>query len=363
MKNGLSTAAVNRIQQGLSAVLPHFNGKIFTAQCLQDLETLELKERVQHIITAITTQCPDFNSTAPALMELPKQWHSGDKNDALRGFAAWPVIDYVAVQGINDPALAFKVLEQLTPLFTAEFAIRPFIDQYPEQSFKQLLIWSRSQNEHVRRLASEGCRPRLPWGMQLKKLVLDPSPILPILQQLKDDESLYVRKSVANNINDITKDHPTIALALCEKWQPLASSNTQWIIKHGCRSLIKAGNERCLQLLGFNAAEISDITLTCPTQIVMGESLEFNCEFTSQKVQNLVVDYSIDFSRSNNKSSNKVFKIKNLNAANNERINVIKNYSFKAISTRKYYAGMHSLNIHLNGNIIATAQFEVINPD
>ncbi len=359
MKNGLSAAAIKRIEKSLTAVVPHFNGKEFSRQCLHNLETLELKERVQHIIAAMMTQCPDFPTTAQALMVLPNYWDSGNQNDALRGFAAWPIIDYVAANGIQHPALAFKVFEQLTSLFTAEFAIRPFINQYPEQSFEQLLQWTEHSNEHVRRLASEGCRPRLPWGIQLKKLIAEPAPILPILQQLKDDDSLYVRKSVANNINDITKDNISIALDLCEQWQYNASKNTQWIIKHGCRSLIKAGNPRCLQLLGFKSATISDLTLDCPAQVAMGDSLTFDCVFTSPQAQNLVIDYSIDFVRSNQKSSNKVFKLKTINSAKNERISLCKSYSFKAISTRKYYVGSHTLNIHINGVIVATAPFEL----
>ena len=372
MKNGLSTPALLRISHALSQVLPHFNAPEFLHYCQQGLEALELKARVNHIINGISAQCPNFTTTAPALMQLPQHWDAGTSNDPLRGFAAWPIIDYVAAQGLNEPQLAFAVLEQLTPLFSAEFAIRPFIDTHPTASFKQLQQWAKHPNEHLRRLASEGCRPRLPWGMQLKALVSDPSPIFAILDQLMADPSLYVRKSVANNLNDIGKDHPNTLLDYCEKWQATcapsqknaAASHTQWIIKHACRNLIKAGNVRCLSMLGFGHAKISQLTLGCNPQTSPHQALNFTAQFTANCAQPLVIDYAIDFMRKNNQHNRKVFKLKTFHSQKGQTININKSYSFKPITTRQYYEGEHFLHLQINGNIVASVPFSYspVNP-
>ena len=360
MKHGLSSAAVKRIAEGLGSIVENFDVIAFSRDAQKDLETLELKARVHHIITAMEKHLPAFKHVAPALCQLPRYWNKGEPNDPLSGFAAWPIIDYVAVMGINNPKLSFQTLENITALFSAEFAIRPFIEKYPEQSFKQLKLWARHKEDHVRRLASEGCRPRLPWGIQLKTLVAAPAPILPILETLKNDPSLYVRKSVANNLNDISKDHPEIVLDTLEAWHtPTTSKETLWIIRHASRTLIKQGNPRALALMGAKKALIKDNQLACPNSVICGDVLEFSVSFTSQQQQKLVIDYAIDFLRNNNQHNRKVFKLKTISAQKGEAVSVRKSYSFKAITTRRYYTGEHRLHIQVNGEIIASADFEL----
>ena len=361
MKHGLSSTAVKRIADGLSSIIENFEPNAFSRDAQRGLETLELKARVNHIIAAMEKHLPAFKLVAPALCRLPQHWNKGEANDPLSGFAAWPIIDYVAVLGIHSPKLAFQTLEKLTPLFSAEFAIRPFIEKYPEQSFKQLKLWTLHKDDHVRRLASEGCRPRLPWGIQLKALVAAPGPILPILETLKNDPSLYVRKSVANNLNDISKDHPETVLDTLESWHtPASSKETLWIIQHASRTLIKQGNSRALALMGAKKALIKHEQLVCPISVVCGEALEFSLSLTSQQQQKLVIDYAIDFLRSNNQHNRKVFKLKTISAKKGEEVSVRKSYSFKAITTRRYYPGEHKLHIQVNGKIIASANFELI---
>lgn len=358
MKQNLSHSAIMRISRSLTAIEPTFNPDIFEQSALQGLESLALKARVNHIIVCLNHQLPSFEQLAPKLCQLPQHWDHGDPSDTQRSFAAWPVIDYVAAYGLAHPKLAFQVLEALTHLFSAEFAIRPFIERYPEQAFKQLKQWTKSSSEHVRRLACEGCRPRLPWGMQLKSLVADPAPIFTILEPLKNDTSLYVRKSVANNLNDISKDHPLAMLQQCAKWQhSRTSAHTHWIIKHACRTLIKAGHTQCLALLGFNAAQIHETTLECSAVATAHSPLNFEFAVTSAQNQALIIDYAIDFLRANGRHNRKVFKLKTLNATQGQRITLKKHYSFKPISTRQYYLGQHTLSLQINGHIVASQSF------
>ncbi|WP_054113887.1 DNA alkylation repair protein [Marinagarivorans algicola] len=358
MKQGLSHPAIMRISQSLAAIEPSFSADNFEKSALQGLDNLALKARVNHIIACLHQHLPSFEQFAPKLCQLPQHWDQGDPNEAQHRFAAWPIIDYVAVHGIEHPELAFTVLEAITHLFSAEFAIRPFIERYPTKAFAQLKQWTTSTNEHVRRLASEGCRPRLPWGIQLKALVADPSPIFAILEPLKSDSSLYVRKSVANNLNDISKDHPITMLQHCAKWQrKCTTTHTQWIIKHACRTLIKAGHPQCLALLGFNPAQINGVALKCSAVATVNSPLSFEFTVMSTQDQALIIDYAIDFLRANGRYNRKVFKLKTFNATQGQHITLKKHYSFKPISTRRYYLGQHTLSLQINGKIVASQCF------
>ncbi|WP_220720032.1 DNA alkylation repair protein [Agarivorans litoreus] len=361
MKNGLAEPAVQRIAKGIVAVYPKFDCEQFVDLALDGLEELELKQRVNHIIGVLQQTLPeDFSQTCKLLTALPHHWDRGDPDDSLRGFAIWPVTDYVAVAGIAHPQHAFKALAALSPLFSAEFAIRPFIEKYPEQSWEQLLAWTTSDDEHLRRLASEGCRPRLPWGAQLKELIADPAPILPILEALKNDSSLYVRRSVANNLNDIAKDHPELVLDLCQVWQKGANADLQWLIKHATRSLVKQGHPKSFPLLGYTAEPQVDIEefVLLNSELTMGETLSFAVALRAQKPQQkFVLDYAIHFMKANGNTAAKVFKLKNVSLAQGEMFAMEKSHSFKVISTRCYYPGEHFVAIHINGQERARLAF------
>ncbi|WP_406611447.1 DNA alkylation repair protein [Agarivorans sp. JK6] len=361
MKNGLAEPAVQRIALGIAAVYPQFDREQFVDLALDGLETLELKQRVMHLIAVLQQTLPeDFTETAKILVALPEHWDRGDPDDSLRGFAIWPVTDFVAVAGIAHPQQAFKALAALSPLFSAEFAIRPFIEKYPEQSWEQLLAWTTSDDEHLRRLASEGCRPRLPWGAQLKELIADPAPILPILEALKNDSSLYVRRSVANNLNDIAKDHPGLVLDLCQVWQQGANADLQWLIKHATRSLVKQGHPKSFPLLGYTAdpqLKLEEFAVL-DQQVTMGDSLTFALALRAEEMQQkFVLDYAVHFMKANGKTASKVFKLKNLSLNKGEMFAIEKSHSFKAISTRKYYPGEHFVALHVNGQEIDRLAF------
>ena len=269
--------------------------------------------------------------------------------------------DFVEVYGLDDYEASISALEQFTCLISAEFAVRPFIKKYPLQMMEQMLQWSRSDNEDLRRLSSEGCRPRLPWAMALPDLKTDPAPILPILENLKDDPSEAVRRSVANNLNDITKDNPQVALDLLKRWNQTGSPEIEKITKHALRSLIKKGDPQALELLGFSStAEVNVSTLQLSTEsIKMGESIEltFEIESTASEEQNLVIDYIVHLVRSKGKTSQKVFKLGQRILAPGEKVRMRKNHSFAAVTTRKYYPGVHKIELQINGQKIAAAEF------
>ena len=363
MKDGLGKHAIKRIATSVALVVPGFNAKAFQKEAEAGLAELELKARVHHLIAVLHRHYDlPFKKLSRYLQQLPEVWDKGRAGDNKAAFAAWPLIDYVAVHGLQDPHNALQTLEKLTPLFSAEFAIRPFIQQHIEITYAKLLQWCEHPSEHVRRLASEGSRPRLPWGMRLPQFINDPEPLRPILEKLKADNSLYVRRSVANNLNDISKDNPEWMISLCQNWLNDGNEHTGWIVKHALRSLIKAGDARVFPLLGYTdkpKVSVSEIVLS-QLEIKQGDSIGFSCAITAgKKAQALVIDYVIYFRKANGKLAPKVFKLKNIQLAENASVQLNKLHSFKTITTRRYYAGVHRVAIQVNGVEMGGADFQL----
>ena len=371
MKNGLSKPAIIRIASALSKVFNDFPQNKFIELSQHNIEALELKARVNHLILTMHQFMPDdFNEAANALQKIESYWDFGHQDDPHRAFAAWPIIDYIAHYGLSYPEKSLATLKILTELFSAEFAIRPFISQHHDYCYQQFKLWARDESEHVRRLVSEGTRPRLPWGEQLKQFIEDPQANLPLLDQLKNDESLYVRRSVANHLNDIAKDHSELVINTCQRWlneantQPSSSSHLQWVIKHATRSLIKSGHPEVFSLLGYTKKpliSVSQLKLSS-NNIAMGEALCFQFAITSevQKIQNLVVDFAIHFVKANGEKRPKVFKLKNVELKANEKISFEKRHAFKLITTRKYYTGEHVLEVLVNGKAVTKQTFNLL---
>ncbi|MBI9070948.1 MAG: DNA alkylation repair protein [Melioribacteraceae bacterium] len=296
------------------------------------------------------------------MIKTKADWKNGE-DDKSYGFAIWPIVDYVGVYGLEHPEKSLEVLKTLTPLFSAEFAIRPFLQQHFKITYNTMLEWSKDKDEHVRRLSSEGIRPRLPWGERLNQFIDDPKPILKILENLKDDENEFVRRSVANNLNDISKDHPELVTEVCKKWLAKPNKEREWIAKHATRGLVKKGYSNALELLGFAKdpkIEVADF-LIASDKLDLGEELIFSFEVVSKaKIkQKLVVDYIIHFMKQNGRMSGKVFKLKNfdLNAETNKIL--LKKHRIKNISTRKYYSGKHKLDLMINGKVYKEIEFEL----
>jgi len=394
MKNGLSDKAIQRIALAFSKVYPTFNIESFSKDVLNSYDSLELKERVNHIIAILHKQMPkDFIDTVKIFEKIPAIWDRGDSNDPLRSFAAWPIIDYIGVHGLTHPQESLAILKQLTNLFSAEFSIRPFIKEYPKVCHQQFLLWVNDESEDVRRLVSEGTRPRLPWGIRLHQFIENPNINIPLLTSLKDDSSLYVRRSVANHLNDIAKDHPELVIEVCKQWYKNANNELKWLIKHATRShpelvievckqwyknannelkwlikhatrsLVKYGYTDVFPLLGFTEnPQVTISELSVPANnIKLGDKMPFQfiLHSNSNDKQKLVIDYAIHFVKANGKQQAKVFKLKNIVIAKEDKKILAKQFSFKPISTRKYYVGEHKLEIFVNGISMAVANFNV----
>jgi 3-methyladenine DNA glycosylase AlkC len=364
MKDMLGEQAISQISQALAMCLTDFPQQQFIQQARTGLNKLELKQRVDHIIAVLADYLPvDFADAADVLISVKKHWLKLAPADSSVSFAAWPLIDYVAIYGLSQPETALNVLKILTPLFSAEFAIRPFITQHFDITYQHLLSWASDSDDHVRRLASEGSRPRLPWGKRLTQFCDNPEPIFLILEQLKDDDSLYVRRSVANNLNDIAKDHPAKVIRLCQFWSLGASAERQWLIRHALRSLVKSGYSEAFVLLGYsNNPQITiPIFKLIDTRVMLGNKLEIEVLLQSEVVdtQKLVIDYRIHHVKANGSTTSKVFKWKNITLHGQQTVTLSKSHPFKLITTRKYYAGTHLVELLINGVQYASAEFEL----
>ncbi|KKM87042.1 hypothetical protein LCGC14_1272910 [marine sediment metagenome] len=273
LKYKLDITAVESIATECLNAYSVFDHAGFMAVVDTHLDSLELKARATFIAECLFTFLPtDYVSSLPIIVEVARRLPSEPK--AWADYRLWPLLDFIALYGLREVSLSLDALEKLTPKFTAEFAIRAFLHEDFEQTYQRMLNWSEHQNEHVRRLASEGMRPRLPWATQLRSLRTDPTPIWPVLEQLKNDPSLYVRRSVANNLNDISKDHPHQVLRCCRQWYG-KTAECDWIVRHGLRSLVKTGEPSVYPLLGYTEnPTLANCQLSLSaSQISIGETL------------------------------------------------------------------------------------------
>ncbi|MBD98353.1 MAG: DNA alkylation repair protein [Verrucomicrobia bacterium] len=326
-------------------------------------KSLELKERMQKIAISMHGQLPEkFEESTMVLSRLcdglTKDGH------AINSFAYMFIPEVILMQGKNHTEHSLKCIEKVTQFTSCEFVIRPFINDSNVIIMGQMLKWSTHPHENVRRLASEGCRPKLPWAMGLKQLQKDPELILPILENLKDDPSEFVRKSVANNLNDISKDHPELVIAMAKKWKG-KSARTDWIIKHACRTLLKNGNTSAIQIFDYadpSFIEESEFSLI-NTELNFGESIHFtfNLKNNDTKVSLVRIEYGVGFLKKNGSHSIKVFKISERNLAPNEAISIHRAHPFKPISTRKYYTGKHFIHPIINGKASTSHAFTLQN--
>jgi len=355
LKNYFNLDFVSKIASEAVGVYPAFDSMGFQQTVLnEDWENRELKDRMRHIAISLGAYLPEYAKAVTLLKTIAPKF-----ND----FPAMVFSDFVEVHGLDDPEVSLDALEHFTKYASAEFAIRPFIVKYEALTMDRMLCWSKNENHHVRRLSSEGCRPRLPWAMALPKYKKDPAPILPILENLKNDESEYVRRSVANNINDLTKDNPAIALEIAKSWYG-KSSQTDWILKHGLRTLLKKGNDEALHLFGFNNnvnAKVTNLNLS-DTWVRIGGVLKFNFKITNLDLKKslLKVGYMVGYVKSSGKVSEKIFHVSELTFEPNQTVSFKKKISFKDLTTRKHYSGNHYIFITINGKEMERVNFDVV---
>lgn len=364
LKDHINPQNIRLLAELIKQYQPVFPTENFIKLTTHQLDAMPLKTRVVHISQALATfLVDDYAENAKWLKQLADNWPDKQDNNGWHSFMAWPLIDYAGKQGLRQPEVALDLLKQLTSLFTAEFSIRPYIEAHFELTYRHLVQWCNDPDEHVRRLASEGIRPRLPWGGYLKALQRDPQPIFALLTQLKDDNSHYVQKSVANNLNDISKDHPQRVIALCREWINDATPQRRWIIRHGLRSLIKAGEPAVFPLLGYsdNPAVKVELSLS-KQQVSLGQNVGIEATIVSMapQPQTFVVDYRVWHMKANGKATAKVFKWKNVELRRGEQISLSKSHGFLSLTTRRYYSGRHTIELLINGVGYAQADIELL---
>lgn len=363
LKDLYSKEFYNKFCDILQELIPSFNKQIFIKQIFDKTwPEKELKERMRHTTIVLNTVFPqDFNKATKLIEKLINQLRKNRITESGLEFIFLP--DYIEIYGIDHYDESVKSLEFITQFISCEFAVRPFIIHYKDKMLNQMLEWSLHENHHVRRLASEGSRPRLPWAMALPELKKNPQQILPILENLKIDPSEYVRRSVANNLNDIAKDNPAIVIDLARQWKGI-SKETDAIIKHGCRTMLKAGNKFILQYFDLHdnpKIEVEALKILNKT-VAIGENLAFSFRIKNKDTEphTLRLEYAIYYLRQNGSLSKKVFKISEREIQSNEIIEIHKRQSFKIITTRQFYLGTQALSIIINGVEKITEEFELV---
>jgi 3-methyladenine DNA glycosylase AlkC len=349
---------LDRMSKSLQKVYPKFDRKYFLSLS-QKLEPLEMKPRVQYIREELRNLLPQNYSQA--LKILLKSTQEGK----LESFDLWPYSDFIQTYGLEDLDLSLQALRKLTPLFSSEFAIRPFLKQHPKKTLQFLLECAKDENVHIRRWASEGTRPRLPWGERLHDFIQDPNLTLDILEELKFDSELYVRKSVSNHLNDITKDHPKRVIQLLTRWKKMGGSkngkHVEWIAHRALRTLIKQGHPKALQFFGVSCdakVKIKGFKLN-QERFQEGERIdfEFKIHSLSDEPQNIVVDYIIHYMKANQTTSPKVFKLKKATLPSSGILHFTKSHHLKKVTTRVHYEGIHRIEIQVNGRILERSEF------
>ena len=355
LKAMFDQARLEHIAAQVKAVYPRFDTARFLALATADLDALSLMERLRQTTTSLHATLPkDFLSALTILKAVaPRIEHA---------FVSMILPDYVACHGLDHFDAAMEALRFFTPFGSSEFGIRPFLRADPQRALAIMETWAHDANPHVRRLASEGCRPRLPWSFRLDAIVNDPELAAPILDTLRADDSLYVRKSVANHLNDVTKLHPTWVLDRIESW-PLDDARTAWIARHALRTLIKQGDRRALAVIGAGDAPevvVHDFSLT-PSTIAIGGTVMMDFTLTSQvdRPQTLVIDYRVHYVKKSGVASGKVFKLKSLSLPAHGSIRITRKQAFRDLSTRTHQPGRHELELLVNGESLAREGFDL----
>lgn len=365
LRDVFNPAGVEQLARAIGRAWPMFNQARFITTINSQLASLSYGGRSALIRDTLRAELPQDFPTAVGILlkalgpEIPHCELTG-----FDGFIVMPLNDFVAAYGLGHLDLALSALYELTKRFTAEGAIRAFLQAYPEQTLARLAEWASDSNCHVRRLVSEGTRPRLPLAPRLPAFVADPQPVLALLERLKDDPELIVRRSVANNLNDIAKDHPDLVVETLARWQHDAGPEVQWVISHAARTLLKQGHAGALALLGYQATvgiSVTSFQLNQP-QVRMGEALELTIEIesTAATPQQLMIDYVVHHMKANGRLAPKVFKLAKPQLRPGRPLRLSKRHAFRPLSTRAYYPGRHAIELQINGRRMGWQEFELV---
>lgn len=365
LKHFFGERVVRAIAADITRVHRRFDTRGFVAAGLAGLERLSLTQRAAHLAACLRVHLPDdFEAAAGILVDSLGPELDASGSFGMEPFRYMPHGLYIARHGLDHFETSMRALHALTRRFTAEGPIRPFIERHPERAYRQLERWTGDPSVHVRRLVSEGTRPRLPWATRLREFQRDPAPVIALLERLKDDPERYVQRSVANNLNDIAKDHPDVVAEVCRRWSAGSASGgglaprgrsdgRRWVVKHALRTLVKRGDRAALAVVGADArpkVELRDVRVS-PARPKVGGALAITFELVSRAArdQDLLVDYAVHFVKASGKATPKVFKLARLTLGPGQARALRARLSLAPMSTRRHYPGRHHVELIVNG--------------
>lgn len=356
LKDMVDADSIAGIGAAFAGACDGFDVPSFVASVFDDeWEQRALKQRIRHVAVCLSAHLEGGYPEQLATMRRAAT------NLEVGGIPVWCFNDFVEEYGLDYPDLSLPALEQFTRMASAEFAVRPFIERYPQRMAAQMLEWAQHPDSAVRRLATEGYRPRLPWGRGLPAVKADPAPVIAVLDVLRNDPSETVRRSVANNLNDISKDHPDLAVAVLAGWGDDVPNTVR---KHALRTLLKQGHADALELLGYarGAAVTVDGLVVAPEAGKIGESVvvEFSVTSTAITPQPVMIDYAVTYQNVSGTGSRKVFKASTAELAPGESVSLRRKISLQQMSTRRVLPGPHVVEVQVNGVVHASVGFDVV---
>lgn len=366
LKNSFNESIPSRLAAMVVTVWPQLNRKAFVRDALDGFEPLDLMARGRHIADVLRKHLPpDYERAVDILVSSAGERPGRSEGDGgMASFFYLPHVCFVERHGLDHFEASMRAQYELTQRFTAEFSIRPFLERHERATLKRLRTWTGDPNVHVRRLVSEGTRPRLPWAGRLRRFQADPTPVLELLERLKDDPEIYVRRSVANNLNDIGKDHPEVLTDVARRWMTDASEERQALVRHALRSAVKRCDPAALALLGFgrNARVAIEQVRIEPGRVVIGQDVTIRVDVrnTTSRGQRVLVDLRVHFVKSNGRTAPKVFKLTTLELPPSGVASCRKTISLARLTTRRPYAGAHEVEILLNGRAESLGTFAVV---
>jgi 3-methyladenine DNA glycosylase AlkC len=367
LKTFFSPALVRRLAADLARAHPAFPASRFVKEACGGLDGLELLDRGRHLARALARHLPSaYPDAVSVLLRSLGPEHASDEllGVGMAPFFYLPHTIFVAECGLDDFEVSMQAQYELTKRFSAEASIRPYLGRHPERTLDQLRMWAADSNPHVRRLVSEGTRLRLPWAPRVSWLDQHPERVIALLDLLKDDPASLVRRSVANNLNDLGKVHPHLLMRTCEAWLREASPERRDLVEHALRSAVKRGVPDALRLLGYGektSVDIEDVRIS-PRRVAIGGrvSIGFVLRSRSRAPQDLLVDMAVHFVKANGRTSPKVFKLKRLTLAARGRVPLATSVSLAVHTTRTPQPGRHSIDVIVNGKAIAIGGFQVV---
>ena len=367
LKSFFSPALVRRLAGDIARVHPAFPTRRFVAQACAGLDALELLDRGRHIASALARHLPTpYPAAVPVLVRSLGPEHASDEliGAGMAPFFYLPHTIFIAEHGLDHFDISMQAQYELTKRFSAETSIRPYIANHPERTFEQLRTWARDANAHVRRLVSEGTRLRLPWAPRVSWLDEHPERVVALLEMLKDDPASLVRRSVANNLNDLGKVHPHLLIQTCESWLEGASAERRAVVEHALRSAVKRGVPAALRLLGYGekpSVAIETVRIA-PRRVAIGGrvSVEFVLRSRARTTQELMVDLAVHFVKANGQPTPKVFKLKRVALPARGRAEFSASVSVAVHTTRKPRPGHHAVDVLINGKATHIGAFHVV---